>query len=195
MQSAGERRYEVRIGGGSDDKGGELGAIIDTRSPGLLLIRHRPPRSTGYSFGGRDDKGEWSIRSDGSINRDNPKRDWPPFVTDGGESLVIDSIDRLLSTLPGKFTLELTAAAPIEGVSTRLFDRVTAKRNSRSGPEPNTVELWIDPTTKLVERIEYRWDQAAQGGGSGERGDTGVPGPRDSGPRRASRSRRRPAPS
>ncbi len=187
MKNAGERRYEVSFVSGDGAAGAkDVNAIIDTSGPGLLLIRHKPPWARDFVAAGRDEKGAWATTRDGLTTRDHPERNWPPFVTDGGESLIMDSMDRLLDGLPDRFDLRRGDAAMIPGSgsasATRTYDRITARRKTTAGPQPNTVELWIDPSTKLVERIEYHWDtglvgrSAGDGVGRGDKGGDGGPG-------------------
>ena len=129
---------------------------------------------------GRDAKGEWAIRPDGTVERERPRAYWPPWSVDG-ESLTVDSLDTLLEQLPKRYTLTRGASGPIDG-GARKFDRVTASRLDRAGPYPNSVELWIDPDTHLAERVEFRWDDAS-GTVDGTKSEKGAPAPRGGGPR------------
>ncbi len=183
MRNAGQRRYEIRmLRWGQDSPDQRPDAIVDS-SGEQILIRHTPPWARGgYAFAGRDDKGAWAIRN-GKINRNKPERDFPPYITDGGESFMLEGMDHQLEQLPDRFTLERLDPAPVSGAADNLnFERIVAHRKSAEGPMPNHVDLWIDPATHLVERVEYRWDKSA-GFDKGPRG-----GPPD-GDRRGPRSR------
>lgn len=189
MRAAGDRRYEVSMAKRSgDDAAADVNAIIDMRSPNLLLIRHKPPGWNDFAVGGRDEKGAWAILKDGTTTRTNPERQWPPFVTDGGETFMTQSIDKQLEELPELFTFAKTASEKVPGAASDglAMDRITATRKQRSGFKPSRVDLWIDPASHFVERIEYRWDEAAPGGSRGGPGGGGgsQDGDHDRGPKR-----------
>ena len=154
MKQAGDRRYEVTlVHARAEDGPPHINAIVDTRPPNLLLIRHKPPWATDFITAGRDAAGAWATTRSGEVTRDEPQRHWPPFITDGGETFILNSMDDLLTALPDLFTMTRAPRQAIDGVDTRLFDRITATRHDRRGPRPHTVELWIDQGTHLVERI------------------------------------------
>jgi hypothetical protein len=157
LRAAGDRRYEVRLQAWDQEHGStKLGAVVDTRSPGITLVRHWPPRRENGLIVGHDAKGEWAIRpEDGTIERERARQYWPPWSVDG-ESLTVDSLDTLLEQLPKKYTLEQGAREPLAG-GVKLFDRVSATRGDHTGMIPERVELWIDPETRLAERVEFRW--------------------------------------
>jgi hypothetical protein len=166
LRTPADRRYEVRLEAQGDTPGGgRLGAIVDScctgdGAPGKRLIEHFPPWQMDGVFVGRDDQGDWAQRPDGGIEREHPRQFWPPWSVDG-ESLTVDSLDTLLEQLPRRFTLERDQRAALQSGG-RPLDRVTALRMDRAGPYPHRVELWIDPATHEVERVEFRWD-APQG--------------------------------
>lgn len=158
LRSPGDRRYEARVLSWADQSPpADAHATIDMRSPLLLIIRHRPPRSDAPVFVGRDAMSEWAIRPDGAIERDNPRRFWPPWSVDD-QTLIVDSLDRVLEQLPGRYTFHREPSTAIEGRGPKPFTRVNAARNDRAGPLPHRLRLWIDPTTDLIERIEFAWD-------------------------------------
>jgi hypothetical protein len=191
MKGAGERRYEIRM----DRAGGQENspaAIVDS-SGDLLLIRHTPPwlrDKSSYAFAGRDAKGAWAIRNGKIIRGERSEDDWPPFITDGGEAFMLSSVGSQLDQLPDQFTFQRGGSAPIDGKSaTAQYERISAARKTTAGPMPTRVELWIDPATHLVERVEYHWDSSSAGGGAGGAVDGGGksgshgPGPKGGGHR------------
>jgi hypothetical protein len=204
LRGSGDLRYEVRLEtwpqNGETEGGSRLGAVVDSREAAgtrLILVEHWPPGAKAGVFVGRDEKGKWARRSDGQIDRSNPRRSWPPFSVDG-QQLTVESLDTLLEQLPRRYTLERGKRATLEGGG-REFDRVSARRNDHAGPFPQRVELWIDPRTRLAERIEFRWDEPLQSGPGGggpspgddrgpppmppdEEGGPGGPPPHDHGP-------------
>lgn len=173
MRSVGDRRYVVQLDGADETNGGMPNGIIDTRSPGLLLIQHRPPWQREFTTVGRDEQGKWAIRSDGQVERANPNRYWPPWVTIDGESLFADSLDELLESLPKAYTLGTPVRESLQG-GDRVYSRITATRINTSGPQPHVVDLWIDPETRLADRVEFRWNRGP-GGHSHTEGEHGAP--------------------
>lgn len=171
MRSVGDRRYVVHLNGA--ENGGLPNGIIDTRSPGLLLIQHRPPWQKEFTTVGRDAEGKWALRSDGQIERERPNRYWPPWVTIDGESLFADSLDDLLASLPNAYTLGTPVRESLQG-GDRMYTRITATRINATGPQPHVVDMWIDPETRLADRVELRWNRGPMG--PGREGDG--PGPR-----------------
>src|SRR5262249_38756180 len=79
LRAPGDLRYEVRLEGeartGEPAGAARVGAVVDTRESSgvrLTLVEHWPPPAQGSVFAGRDAKGEWGIRPDGSVDRDDP---------------------------------------------------------------------------------------------------------------------------
>jgi hypothetical protein len=190
LRAPGDLRYEVRLeaepGAGAQAGPTRLGAVVDTRETNgvrLTLVEHWPPRAQGSVLVGRDEKGEWAIRPEGDVegvDRDDPRRYWPPWSVDG-EKRTVDSLDTLLEQLPRRYTLTRGQRSALEG-GTKQFERVSAARTDRAGPFPHRVELWIDPDTSMAERVEFRWDFAAdagdkQGPPPGQNADDGPRGP------------------
>lgn len=163
LRAPGDRRYEVRLvlagaAGGAQDEPGEPNAVIDMRSPGLMVVRHHPPGSAGEVVAGRDAQGEWAIGTDGTVVRNAPRRFFPPWSVND-QSLIVDSVDRVLEQLLDRYDLSNEPSAPVVEGGPRL-ERVLGKRlDATRGPLPDEVELWLDPATNLPQRIEMRWDR------------------------------------
>ena len=162
--SGGDRRYEIRLQRATDDALPSLpGAIIDTRSPNLLLLRANAP--DGHEIiAGRDATGDWCIRTEGGTEREHPEQAWPRWAKVGEESLLVDSVDRLLEELTKSYDLQREGEAKLDGSAVSFRHIVGAKKRIRS-PGGDHVEVWIDPSTKSVERIEMRWDTPPRGTG------------------------------
>lgn len=156
--AGGDRRYEIRLQRPSDDALPSLpGAIIDTRSPNLLLLRSNSP--DGHEIiAGRDGTGDWCIRVDGGIEREHPEQAWPKWSKVGQESLLVDSVDRLLEELTKSYDLQKEGTAALDGKPGVSFRHVVGTKKRVRSPGGDHVEVWIDPDSKAVERIEMRWD-------------------------------------
>lgn len=162
MRTAGTRRYEVRIFTVNDDDSARAPiATVDVRSPGLLVIKDRPPWFDGDKFVGRDASGAWTVLPDGAVLRDPPIAYWPPWASVGGQPLFTDSIQSLIAGLPNAYALGMLDAQPLPSKSFGTMDRVRGLRINKHGHEPDRVELWIDPLSRMVERVEYHWTAAA----------------------------------
>lgn len=132
-----------------------------------VLIAQTPDGRTFLA--GRDAEGRWFRRPDGRMERlATPAGPGVPRWLEEAESLFLtDSIDEVLAALPREFTLRTEAAAPLpEGVGPplqresgdRAMRRVRAIRDDQQGPGPNRIELWIDPESRIVQRLELHWD-------------------------------------
>ncbi|MEZ6319209.1 MAG: hypothetical protein R3B49_10740 [Phycisphaerales bacterium] len=160
-------------------------AIVDMHAPGQMVVVHQPPWSREPVTVGRDGSGLWAIRDDGQVDRTSPERFFPPWSVDG-DTLIVDSLDRLLEQLPSRYTLELREPAPIEGAGPAVYLRIRGVRRDNAGPMPLYVDVWLDRATTLPERVEMRWrDPGAPAGPAGAspgRGARGRPGPTPPGP-------------
>lgn len=184
--TGGDRRYEIRLQRPNDDALPSLpGAIIDTRSPNLLLLRSNAP--DGHEIiAGRDGTGDWCIRLDGGIEREHPEVAWPKWAKVGEESLLVDSVDRLLEELTKSYDLQKEGTATLDGKPGVSFRHIVGAKKRVRSPGGDHVEVWIDPDSKSVERIEMRWDaptKPAPGEDKNPNTMNGLPGvPRDGGP-------------
>jgi hypothetical protein len=171
--AGGDRRYEVRFTvHGTDGSDVELKpATVDMRAPNELLLLATAP--DGHQvIAGRDDKGDWCYRREqdgGGVEREHPERAWPRWSKVGEESLFADSVDRLLEELTKGYDLTRESDATLAG-HTGAFRHVIAERKRPRGPGGDKVEIWIDPNTNAVERIEMKWNDppAADGHGPDE---------------------------
>ncbi len=156
--AAGDRRYEIRLQRPGDDALPSLpGAIIDTRSPNLLLLRANAP--DGHEIiAGRDATGDWCVRMDGGVEREHPQQAWPRWAKVGDESLFVDSVDRLLEELTKSYDLQKEGAATIEGKGSASYRHIVGAKKRVRSPGGDHVEVWIDAASRSVERLEMRWD-------------------------------------
>lgn len=176
MRGSGERRYEVRAevgrigpffekdGAGGNDSELIPGphAVIDTRAPGLMLLQLHGPDGTTMTVG-RDERGEWAIAPDGEIDRDHPRRAWPGWAMQEGDSLSADSLDRWLEAFAQSYDLERLDDAAAPGGSSTICEHIVGTRP----PAPpaviqrlrgaDRIEVWINKETKAVERMELFW--------------------------------------
>lgn len=193
LRGPGDRRFEVYITTWQDDQSSPRTtphAIVDTRPPSQMLIRaERPPLMKGNRGGpaddrsttivGRDAKGRWAIRMDGAIERDNPEIAWPRFAAMENQSLFAESVDAMLDEMSRVYQFDRKGDEALEGRPDGKFRRIDGVRKRQVGPGPSEMSVWIDPTTKLVERLELRWneeDRKRFGGPDGPRPMGGPPG-------------------
>lgn len=156
-RAPGDRRYEIReIRGLQTKLPADPTMVVDTRTGGLTLIKGTAP--DGHKIvAGRDSTGPWALKMDGSLTRDDTQRAWPRWTTVGEESLFIDSVDRLLEAVEKSYALVRKDPEALEGRGTKFLDHIRAIKKAGQGPGPSTIDLWIDPDSKLVERLEMRW--------------------------------------
>lgn len=178
-RSAPELRYEI----GVVDRAGEperaLGEL-DMRGE-LLLVRIATPHGHDFVMG-RDAQGEWSLRRDGSVERSDPRGAAPRWIDLGDSTILVGSLDGLLGQLRDEFTIERSAGASGPTL-------VATRRDDAQGPGPDRVEIWVDASTSLVERLELHTDrpmpgprEGAPGGRRGPGGEDRGPPPREGGP-------------
>jgi hypothetical protein len=171
----GQRRYELRLAhwpdaGPPKDATGTLDS-----APGVFLLKFRAP-DDHQVFVGKDDKGEWAIRLDGGIERDDPRRAWPHWAEVGDDSLLADSVDNVLESLLDDFSLTREGRQVLPGAAegSPTFNHIHGDRKPEARrPQPDRVDLWIDPETKVLERLEMNWpkppDEADGAGGPEDR--------------------------
>jgi hypothetical protein len=166
-RTPGDRRYEIRELRDEQtqlSKGPNL--VVDTRTGGLTLITGIAP--DGHTIiAGRDAQGPWAYRLDGTLTRDDTRRAWPRWTTVGDESLFVDSVDRLLEAVEQAYTLVKKDFEPLEGRASHQFDHIRGSKKTGKGPGASIIDLWIDPNSKLLERMEMRWDKRPPGLGPG----------------------------
>jgi hypothetical protein len=174
--AGGDRRYEIRLQRPGDDALPSLpGAIIDTRSPNLLLLRANAP--DGHEIiAGRDATGDWCVRLDGGVERAHPQQAWPRWAKVGDESLFVDSVDRLLEELTKSYDLQREGTATLEGKGSTSYRHIVGTKKRLRSPGGDHVEVWIDPASKSVERLEMRWDLPPKGEAGPARGPGGDQG-------------------
>jgi hypothetical protein len=199
MRGAGDRRYEVRAQiGPALTVESDPHATIDSRSSERMLLRLKRPDG-GMVIVGRDGDGEWAITPQGGVERGEPRRAWPGWAIQNGESLIADSIDRWLEAAADTYTFskaEIRSIPGREGVNAHYIVGVWKQAVDPQGHRlrgADRVELWIDPQSKIVERMELSWKQGMERGGGGgpgqefprrgperggERGHEGPPRPR-----------------
>jgi hypothetical protein len=194
MRGPGDRRYEVRAQvGPAETVEKDPHATIDSRSRERMVLRLKRPDG-GMVIVGRDVQGEWAITPEGGVERGEPRRAWPGWAIESGESLFADSIDRWLEAAADTYTFSKAEVRSIpgrEGVSAHYVVGVRKQAGDPRGHRlrgADRVELWIDPASKIVERMELSWKPPMDrmGGGPGEefprrgpeRGRDGPPRPR-----------------
>ena len=188
-------RYELRLAHWPKDELPEKATgTLDNGAGGFFLSFSAPDGHTVKV--GKDDKGEWGIRLDGSIEREHPRSAWPRWVEVGDDSLLGDSVDHLLESLLKDYALTSDGKQLLPGApdGSKRFKHLHGDRKEGARkPQPDRVDLWIDSDTNVLERLEMAWPKPPEGrlgprGGDrpapdGARPDGAKPdGPREGGP-------------
>ncbi|MGH7132457.1 MAG: hypothetical protein ACREJO_10980 [Phycisphaerales bacterium] len=187
-RSAGVSRFAITVTP-NDSEERAIGTLDTNAGDRSFLLEHKTPQ--GHTLiAGRDAQGEWTIKRDGAIDREHPRGAWPPwaFLTDS--TVVVGSIDDMLAELETRYNLQITRdndtdIAPGATADAARLRHIRADAQG-PGPLPGTIDLWIDPTTNLVQLMELRWNPPPNGAPGAGRpgagpGPEGRPGP--SGPR------------
>ncbi|MCC6322597.1 MAG: hypothetical protein IT438_14305 [Phycisphaerales bacterium] len=184
----GDRRFEIRTQGWDETElSTEVRGTVDTRAPGLVLLRV-PAMDDHTVIVGADAQGRWAIRHDGGIERRRVEPAWPRFATIGDESLFADSVDRILAQAARYYDLMRKPDEVLEGHGERALERIRGLRRRDARLGPDVMDIWINPDTRIAERVQFTWDPQPQ-----PPMDLGVPpeprgpgpGPQDDRPRRA----------
>ncbi|MCA9286607.1 MAG: hypothetical protein KDA22_15385 [Phycisphaerales bacterium] len=182
--AAGDRAYEMRVtppGGTDEDE--ILAGRIDARNSQHFVIDLLTPFGHRIVVG-NDDDGPWAIGHDGRTQRFQDDHPRPRWLELSDTVFLLDSVDAMLERLPSQYGLELRAPESLPDGS--LCDRISAVSSGPRSPDPQRIELWIDPDTRVVRRMELHWPddgRAARRGGSGgrrrhaDRGDGEYSGP------------------
>lgn len=184
MRGPGDRRYQISAAFGPKDDAvvGEPHATLDTSFPSLMLLELRRPDG-GTVIVGRDEQGEWAIMPDGQVDRADPRRAWPGWAISDGESMFADSVDQWLEAAAQAYVLSKPDRQKLPGSEGPEFDHIIGIRKPAPGPmalrlrSADRIEVWIDPTTKVVERMEMGWKpRPVAGAGPGPSGGPSGPG-------------------
>src|SRR5262249_14149281 len=122
---------------------------------------------------------------DGGIERGNPRRAWPRWAEVGDDAMLGDSVDHLLEGLLTDFTLTNDGRQRLPGSpdGSRTFKHVRGDRKEGAHrPQPQRVDLWIDPGTNVLERLEMTWPKPPEGPDGGPAGAKRAPGDGRDGP-------------
>ena len=154
MRLAGDRTYTVSFAHQSGDAfERSKDARLDIRSDNQYLVRLRTPEGHMLVAGANAD-GDWMLRRDGTVIRSAPAHHRPRFIDQAGGSLLLASIDGLLSTLPETYELEMLEPEALAAENPVLCDRVRAVPRDAPDPDLEEIDLWIDPDSRLVRRID-----------------------------------------
>lgn len=177
--TAGDRRYEMHaeVPDAPADRPAPK-AMIDLRDADHMLIRATSPFGDEVTIG-RNSGGAWVIRPDGTLDRYPPRQAWPRWVNFGSNTVLLASVDELLGWLQQKYKLTRPDNARAPSGQGPECERVTAVRRPGPGPEPDRVELWIDPSSHIVRRMELHWNEDRRPRGPGPAGRPPQGGPGD----------------
>ncbi|MFI4897589.1 MAG: hypothetical protein ACIARR_07170 [Phycisphaerales bacterium JB059] len=168
-RSADELRYEIFASDGASVTDSDLPiGTLDMRTP-LLRVRIETPHGTEFVMG-RDETGPWSLRLDGSVERLHPRGAAPHWVNLGESTILVGSLDALLDRLRADYTISQIQGGPDASPAPGMTRLVADRRPGSTTPGADRVEVWIDPASSLVERLELHWTaHAAQSPRTGGR--------------------------
>lgn len=177
LRSPGERRFEVRVQprGSKELLENPIGTI-DTRGRDLMVLRFEPEEGVAVTIG-RDPQGAWIVHPDGHLNRNPPPTMMPRWASVGEQPVAPDSVDRLLEEMVNLYTLERTSEKSPDGKATTEHI-VGLRRGDVGGAGAPRIELWIDPQSHDVKKLELFFPPPpeARDGPRGNRGPLGQPG-------------------
>lgn len=151
---AGDRSYRIFVNRSPKD-GFRLkpDASLDVRSNDMYLFRDRTPEGR-MLIAGADTEGQWKIRRSGDVLRDPPAHHEPLWIEIGSDTLLMTSIDGMLDTLPENYMLKMVDPEPMAPGDPTDCLRITAVPRDATRPGPTQIDLWIDPDSQLVARMD-----------------------------------------
>jgi hypothetical protein len=197
LRTPGDRRFEIRVQprGSKELTEAPIGTI-DTHNGELMVLRMQPEEGLWITFG-RDPQGPWLVYPDGRMERNPPVVAMPRFAVVNDEPVLPDSVDHLLDELAFSYNLEKTSEKSADGAS--MVEHIVGLRRADRKPGPTRIEVWIDPATKGVKKLELFFPEPplpprGMGGPPGGRGPGGPGGEGPDGPDgpRGDRGRRPP---
>jgi hypothetical protein len=173
----GDRRYELRLAHWPKDEVPKDPTGTLDSSDGTFLLKFTAPDGHEVVVG-KDKQSEWAIKLDGQVDRDHPRVAWPRWAEIGDDAMLGDSVDHLLEGLLLDFELTSDGRQKLPGTDgSRTFKHIRGERKPNAHkPQPQRVDLWINPDTNVLERLEMTWLKPPLGGDGGPRGPRGGPG-------------------
>ena len=130
---------------------------LDVRDGEHLLLQMTSPFGDRVVLG-RNGDATWAILPDGTVDNYPPRRAWPKWVDFGSSTVLMVSVEDLLASLKeGSYELKKHEAEALPSGKGPKCYRIGAIRKPEPSPEPSRVELWIDPETRVVKRMELHW--------------------------------------
>lgn len=159
QQVAGDRRFEIRTQGWSESQvSSDVRGTVDTRSPNLMLLKIPAPDNRTVTVGA-DSQGRWVIQPNGRIERDHPELAWPRFATIGNESLFADSVDKILDQMARFYTVTRLTSETLPGHGDISLEHMRGtKKPELRKPGPAVIDVWINPQSRIAERLQLTFD-------------------------------------
>lgn len=136
-----------------------LAATHDVRGPDHYLFRVRADNGEVITMG-HDARGNWASKRTGEIDRSPPAWLLSHWTSFGSGTVLLMTVDDLLDKLRASYDLRRTNSEPLAGAPGSACDRITATRQGQDPADAGRVELWLDPHSHIVRRIEMFWEDA-----------------------------------
>ncbi|MFT3683957.1 MAG: hypothetical protein QM783_03345 [Phycisphaerales bacterium] len=147
-----DHRFDVRVQErNSKEQETKSVGTMDTRGVDLMVLRLQPEEGVWITFG-RDKEGEWIVHPEDRFERNPPRIARPRWGMVEGEDVVPESVDRVLERLANGYTLERTREPETAGGP--ALEHIVGLRKPGTGPGAPRIELWLDPTTNAVKKVE-----------------------------------------
>lgn len=161
-QQAPELRYEIRITDPARHAGEErIVGSIDMRGD-FLRVELETPQGHDFIMGS-DREGEWSLRTDGSVERFDPRAAAPRWINVGESTILVGGLDALLEELrDDDYTISHAERALDPSGAVELTTLIATRRPGAAKRGPDVIQVWIDGATSLVDTLELRWTQPSR---------------------------------
>lgn len=159
--SPGDRIYRIAsrdtVPDGGDDRLPPLdGALLYVRNPDRYVLVRRHPDGRPFTIGSDGERG-WSVKPDGAVRvSSNPLRFRGPLP---GNQYGIPFVDPRSDLRQLRDAYVVTGLPDADGVRRLAFEK-----RSQEHRGPRRVEVWYEPATRVVHRMEFEGLPRARGG-------------------------------
>ncbi|MAG55815.1 MAG: hypothetical protein CMJ83_05955 [Planctomycetes bacterium] len=155
-RNAPSRRYEISVFLTDENATPTLTGELDLVRGEKMLVR---AQAHGHDLkAGRNEEGSWFVDAKGALRRIDGDHPWPRWFRLGGAKILVNAVDDLLPGMGDGYDIDYLGTETLARFPGKKCARVAGRRTSSAGPTAERVDLWFDPVTHLVVRMELRWD-------------------------------------
>lgn len=112
---------------------------------------------------GSDAKGPWIIQPDGQVERFSAPQVWPKQLQLEGSPVLLDSVDDVLKHIQHNYEPVLAHKTSTKATTGGELHHIIAHSREHNAEEPERIDVWLDPKSHLVHRLEIHWMAPSDG--------------------------------